>query len=90
MKSTNIFFITLAVLLTVPTKFAASATFDEMLTQRKPEATIDLATQEGAHLVKGEWRYSDTKIVEVDFTTTGGDGQPSDRRTTSTQARSAA
>ncbi len=40
------------------------------------EATIDLATREGVALVKGEWRYSDTKIVEVDFTGPGADGQP--------------
>ena len=49
---------------------------DEMLAKRKPEATIDLATKEGAQLVKGEWRYSDTKIVEVDFKAAGADGQP--------------
>lgn len=39
-------------------------------------ATIDLATNEGAALVKGVWRYSDTKIVEVDFREPGADGQP--------------
>lgn len=42
----------------------------------KPEAAIDLASNEGAKLVKGVWRYSDTKIVEVDFTGPGADGQP--------------
>ena len=42
----------------------------------KPEATIDLATTEGVQLVKGQWRYSDTKIVEVDFRGPGADGQP--------------
>ncbi len=41
-----------------------------------PEATIDLATAEGARLVKGEWRYSDTRIVEVDFRGPGPEGQP--------------
>ena len=40
------------------------------------DATIDLATVEGAKLVKGEWRYSDTKIVEVDFRGPGPDKQP--------------
>ncbi|MGH2396030.1 MAG: SMP-30/gluconolactonase/LRE family protein [bacterium] len=44
--------------------------------QASPLATIDLATAEGARLVQGEWRYSDTKIVEVDFTGPGADGQP--------------
>jgi gluconolactonase len=42
----------------------------------KLEATIDLATAEGAQSVKGQWRYSDTKIVEVDFRAPGPDGQP--------------
>src|SRR5713101_6759677 len=42
----------------------------------KAEATIDLATDEGARLVKGQWRYSDTKIVEVDFRGPGADSQP--------------
>ncbi|MGE5850589.1 MAG: SMP-30/gluconolactonase/LRE family protein, partial [Candidatus Methylomirabilota bacterium] len=41
-----------------------------------PKATIDLATVEGVRLVKGEWRYSDTKIIEVDFKGPGPDGQP--------------
>ena len=43
---------------------------------RRPEAVIDLATKEGTSLVKGEWRYSDTKIVEIDFKAAGADGQP--------------
>ena len=42
----------------------------------KPEAVIDLATDEGARLVKGAWRYSDTKIIEVDFKAPGPDKQP--------------
>ena len=42
----------------------------------KPEATIDLATEEGVNLVKGAWRYSDTRIVEVDFRAPGPDQQP--------------
>lgn len=46
------------------------------LAKLKPEATIDLASKQGVHLVKGEWRYSDTKIIEVDFKAAGADGQP--------------
>ncbi|MFN0107500.1 MAG: SMP-30/gluconolactonase/LRE family protein [Blastocatellia bacterium] len=42
----------------------------------KPEATINLATDDGAALVKGQWRYSDTRIVEVDFKSPGADKQP--------------
>jgi gluconolactonase len=41
-----------------------------------PAASIDLATREGVELVNGQWRYSDTKIVEIDFKGPGPDGQP--------------
>ena len=41
-----------------------------------PDATVDLATTEGTTIVQGQWRYSDTKIVEVDFKAPGLDGQP--------------
>src|SRR6266446_5148671 len=43
---------------------------------RKPDSAIDLATKEGVDLVKGQWRYSDTKIIQVDFKTAGADKQP--------------
>ena len=39
----------------------------DFITTAKPEASIDLGTAEGVKLVAGEWRYSDTKIIEVDF-----------------------
>jgi gluconolactonase len=42
----------------------------------KPDAIIDLATKEGVDLVKGQWRYSDTKIIEVGFKAAGPDKQP--------------
>ncbi|MGH9844113.1 MAG: SMP-30/gluconolactonase/LRE family protein, partial [Blastocatellia bacterium] len=45
----------------------------------KPEAAIDLATDEGAKLIQGQWRYSDTKIIEVDFKGPGPDKQPTGR-----------
>jgi gluconolactonase len=47
-----------------------------------PSATfgsIDLATREGVALVQGQWRYSDTRLVQVDFTGPGPDGQPTGR-----------
>ena len=37
----------------------------------RPDAAIDLATKDGVDLVKGQWRYSDTKIIEVDFKAAG-------------------
>jgi gluconolactonase len=42
----------------------------------KPDATIDLATKAGVALVHGQWRYSDTRITEVDFKAAGPDMQP--------------
>src|SRR6266516_6644919 len=42
----------------------------------KPDAEIDLATKKGVDLVKGRWRYSDTKIIQVDFKAAGEDKQP--------------
>lgn len=43
----------------------------------KPAASIDLATAEGAKIVSGQWRYSDTKIIETNFNAAGSDNQPS-------------
>ncbi len=34
---------------------------------------VDLATREGTRFVNGEWRYSDTRIVEVDHRAAGAD-----------------
>ena len=42
----------------------------------KPDAVLDLATKEGVDVVKGQWRYSDTKITPVDFKAAGPDKQP--------------
>ena len=41
-----------------------------------PNASIDLSTKEGVNLVKGQWRYSDVEIIQVDFKAPGPDGQP--------------
>lgn len=41
-----------------------------------PVASIDLATDAGVESVKGEWRYSDTQIIQVNFQGPGADNQP--------------
>ena len=41
-----------------------------------PKASIDLTTDDGVKLVQGQWRYSDTRIIEVDFRKPGADQQP--------------
>jgi len=43
----------------------------------RPDAVIDLATKEGAGAVKGNWRYSNVKIVEVNAKGPGPDLKPS-------------
>lgn len=67
--------IAVLVLLSLASVLGTAQTLSLMPTSRL-EAAIDLASSEGTKLVKGEWRYSDTKIVEVDFTGPGADGQP--------------
>ncbi len=39
-------------------------------------ATIDLTTAEGAARVRGEWRYSDVRVVGTGFRAAGPEGQP--------------
>jgi gluconolactonase len=61
----------------MPAARAASAVAVDSASKMAPEeATIDLATRAGAGLVKGQWRYSDTRIIEIDFPGPGHDGQP--------------
>ena len=36
----------------------------------RPDAVVNLATAKGASLVRGEWRYSDARVVEAERTTT--------------------
>ena len=43
----------------------------------RPGAIVDLATPEGVKVVDGTWRYSDTKIVEIDAKGPGPDLKPS-------------
>lgn len=43
----------------------------------RPDASIDLASAEGVKLVAGQWKYSDTRIVETTFNAAGADNQPS-------------
>jgi gluconolactonase len=42
-----------------------------------PDAVIDLQTEAGVLLVKGQWRYSDTRVEEIDFVEVGPDLAPS-------------
>jgi len=44
-----------------------------------PAAVLDLRTNEGVRTVRGQWRYSDTRIVTADFRAPGPDLKPSGR-----------
>ena len=57
----------------------AGAELRNMTPTSRPEASVNLMTNEGASLVQAQWRYSDTKIVEAAFTGPGADGQPTGR-----------
>lgn len=55
---------------------AVTAGFANEVPSGKPAATIDLATAEGVAMVNGQWKYSDTRIVETKFKAAGADNQP--------------
>ena len=60
----------------IPVPAPAQVTVDAPVVGR-PSAVINLATDEGVKLVKGQWRYSDTKITEVAYHSPGADLRPS-------------
>ncbi len=70
------FFIALSTILLALQPVSVIAETWEDVPSGMPDATINLATKEGVGLVKGVWRHSDTKIIEVDFRAPGPDGQP--------------
>ena len=43
----------------------------------RPDAIVDLKTDEGIGLVKGQWRYSNVKVIDVDHHSPGADLAPS-------------
>ena len=43
----------------------------------RPDAIVDLKTDEGIALVKGQWRYSNVKVIDVDHHSPGTDLAPS-------------
>ena len=43
----------------------------------RPDAIVNLATDEGAALMRGQWRYRDARIIEVEHRSPGPDLRPS-------------
>jgi gluconolactonase len=64
-----------AVLLTAASAVHAQRALGTVL-DRKPDAVIDLRTDDGVRLVQGVWRYSDAAIVPADFRGPGADLKP--------------
>ncbi len=81
MKSRSLLFFALSFLVSVLCLAPVRAQTNEDVPEGKPDTVIDLATLEGVNIVKGEWRYSDTRIIEVDFKSPGPDGQPTGKPT---------
>lgn len=76
MKSLSLRFLKLFLLSQILFLATGSAETTQDIPSGKPDAVIDLSTREGVSEVKGNWRYSDTKIIEVDFKAPGPDRQP--------------
>ncbi|MDF0645188.1 MAG: SMP-30/gluconolactonase/LRE family protein [Nitrospira sp.] len=73
MKSWRVLTATVLVLVTQP----AYAQVTSDAPGVRPEAIVDLKTDEGIALVKGQWRYSNVKVVDVDHHSPGADLAPS-------------
>jgi gluconolactonase len=42
----------------------------------RPDAVVDLQTDDGVALVGGEWRYADARVEEIDFVEVGSEADP--------------
>src|SRR5438067_5108325 len=56
--------------------FLTAVAFAQDVPSGKPEATMDLMTTEGVKPFAGQWKYSDTHIIETNFNAAGAEGQP--------------
>ncbi len=65
-----------AVLFASVTGIVSAAVAPTDLPSTAPLAAVDLGTKDGTALLEGQWRYSDTKIIETNFRAAGVDGQP--------------
>lgn len=70
-------FVACALSLMVPQRATAQNLAAQGPPYGRPDATIDLRTREGADLATGVWRYTDVKIIEIDFPAPGPDLKPS-------------
>jgi gluconolactonase len=59
-----------------PTTPAARLPGPPELIPGRPDAVVDLQTQDGAGLVGAEWRYSDARVEEIEFVELGSPDDP--------------
>src|SRR5262249_15276356 len=64
-------------LLLIPASARAQAWAAQVPPYGRPDAIVDLRTRPGVELVKGQWRYSDVRIIETNFRAPGPDLKPS-------------
>src|SRR6516162_10130839 len=64
-------------LLLIPASARAQAWAAQEPPYGRPDAIVDLRARPGVELVKGQWRYSDVRIIETDFRAPGPDLKPS-------------
>jgi gluconolactonase len=84
MKSTKIIIIIMlwsALLLLIPGSARGQVWAAQQPPYGRPDAVVDLRTLAGVELVKGQWRYSDVRIIETDFRAPGLDLKPSGKPT---------
>lgn len=79
MKSRSLLFFAFSLLVSALWLATVRALTTQDVPGGKPDAIIDLATAQGVNMVNGNWRYSNTKIIEVDFKSPGPDGQPTSK-----------
>jgi gluconolactonase len=77
MRARALLSIAVTVVVLAGSPLGATAQITQDAPSGRPTAIVDLATEEGVRLVKGQWRYSDVKIVEVEHRLPGPDLRPS-------------
>src|SRR5215472_1401465 len=77
MKNVRIIMFWSAFLLLIPGSAQGQARAAQEPPYGRPDAVVDLRTKAGVELVKGQWRYSDVRIIEADFRASGPDLKPS-------------
>jgi gluconolactonase len=73
---TRVAFATAAAVVAAWTTVAAQHSVRQA-TDGRPDAVVDLRTREGVGAVRAQWRYSDARLMEVDFNGPGPDLRPS-------------